>query len=144
MTIKNTPVIATFLLLALAVPTFAFAGPGGHRGGGYRHGYDGRGGYDRPALAPEKQEAVRKIMDDHRTKAEPLHREMSQKRAELEYLSRLDKTEPSTVTGLLNDIKGIGDKLAKLRDDTAQRMAQELGADYRGFGMGRGGYGHGD
>ena len=88
MTIKNTPVIATFLLLALAVPTFAFAGPGGHRGGGYGHGYDGRGGHARPALAPEKTEAGRKIMDDIRTKAEPLHRGISQRRAQLEYLSR--------------------------------------------------------
>ena len=44
----------------------------------------------------------------------------------------------------MNDIKGIGDKLDKLRDDTAKRMEKELGADYRGFGMGRGGYGYGD
>lgn len=139
MTIRKTPVIVTFLLLALAVPTFAFAGPGYHRGDGPR---DGRG-YDRPALAPEKQEAFRKIMDDHYAKAAPLRKEMGEKRAELEYLSRLDKTEPATVKGLLSEISALGDKLDKLHEDTAKRVEKEIGIEARGYGMHRGG-GYGD
>ncbi|MDL2307572.1 periplasmic heavy metal sensor [Desulfovibrio sp. OttesenSCG-928-C06] len=142
MTIKKTPIIVTALLLSLAVPTIAFAGPYGHRGYGPGSG----AGYERPALAPEKQEACRKIMDSHWDKAAPLRKELSQKRDELEYLSRLPQTEPKTVTGLLGDIQVICDKLDKLNEETAKRIEKEVGIDARGFGMGRhAGYGwHGN
>lgn len=143
---KKSPIIVTFLLVALAIPTFALAQPGQGPGPKDRPGY----GWHHPGVAPEKAEAYGKIMDEHYAKAYPLGQEMRMKRMELEYMSRLERTEPKDITKLLNDMRGLEQQMDKMREATAERLQKEIGLDardarlgmhfgHRGAGFGPGG-----
>jgi len=141
------------LALMMVVSVASAQGPGG--GPGYGPGYKqqkgdfGQGpriGREQGPrgffsnLSPEKQEAVKKIMDEYRAQAAPRRAELKARKAELEWRLSDPATDQKTIDALVDQINDLRGKQFKERVAHQQKLAKETGV--YGFGMG-GGHGRG-
>jgi zinc resistance-associated protein len=129
-------IITTVAVLALvSLSAFAFAAPRG-----------GRGPAAQPALTPEKQAAVSKIVDKHHAKLYELREKIWAKHTELQALSQSGKAERSDIQSLVADIAKLRATMNQERDAMRAEIEKETGITgygrgyHRGGGMG-GGYG---
>lgn len=88
-------------------------------------------------LTAEQRVTYDKIMKEYDAKITPLRDEMWAKHTELQALSGNPKTEPGTISKLVQDMSGIRVKLRQERETLAQRLEKELGIK---SGFGRGGF----
>lgn len=142
------------LCLSLALTGTALAqGHGGHGAGSAARGNATGPCADNGAwnLTAEQRVTYDKIMKEYDAKVTPLRDEMWAKHTELQALSGNAKTEPSTISKLVQDMGNIRVKLRQERETLAQRLEKELGIKsgfgrggfHDGMGMGMGMRGHG-
>jgi Spy/CpxP family protein refolding chaperone len=79
------------------------------------------------SLNESQQKTFEKIMTEHRNKVDPVHLDIRSKHMELNYLSQNAKTEPKTISALVQDIKTLEIKLTELRKETSTALQKELG-----------------
>lgn len=135
------------LCLSLALTGSALAqGHGAHGAGpnaGTPGGAGGPGGAGPCAdngawnLTTEQRASYDKIMQEYDAKVTPLRDEMWAKHTELKALSGNPKTEPGTISKLVQDMSNTRVKLRQEREVLAQRLEKELGIK---SGFGRGGF----
>ena len=127
---KHPKIILLFsLIVIMGMPALAQA-----RYGDRSEGYDccsdpegswGWGGGK--SLNEDQQKTFEKIMTEHRSKVETVRLDIRSKHMELKYLSQNAKTEPKTISALVQDIKTLEIKLAELRKEAATALQKELG-----------------
>jgi len=132
---RTLSILGVVALLAGLIATQAMAfGPGGGRGNGNGPAY-----YQ--ALAPEKQAAVAKIMDEHQAKMFSLREDLWAKQTELDALKGNDTKR---IQALVNEMKDIHTKMYTEREALRQKLEAEgvvMGGPGMMGGQGRGGRG---
>jgi hypothetical protein len=119
---KKTMFILAIVALALSAPLAPDVASAFPRDGAEQ---------DYSALPPEKARFIDKTLEENATLTRPLHRELRQKYQELEYVSRLQKTEVKDVTRILDEIKSLQNRLDDLRQAANDKILKETGIDYR-------------
>ncbi len=129
----NKRLITTVAVLAIvSMSAFAFAAPKG-----------GRGPAADPALTPEKQAAVAKIVDKHHAKLVELREKIWAKHTELQALSQAGKAEKSDIQNLIAEISKLRTSMNEERDAMRTEIEKETGLKGYGRGYHRGGMGGG-
>lgn len=164
---KLSVLAALALFTAATLPTAAYAW-NGQRGAGMGapgYGYHMGSGYHAPGyhmppnaqmpgyaapmaqLTPDQQAAFEKNMSSFQEQAYALGTQLSAKQMELHYLSQNSKTDPKTISNLVNEVTALQTKLHELRVKTADSLQADLNIDsnqayalLRGYGQG--GYGN--
>lgn len=127
-------IITTITVLALvSLSAFAIAAPRG-----------GRGPAADPALTPEKQAAVAKIVDKHHVKLVDLREKIWAKQTELQALSRSGKAERADIQSLISDISKLRTSMNEERDALRTEIEKETGIKSFGRGYHGGGFGPGE
>lgn len=127
--------LTTFTVLALvSLSAFAMAAPRGGRGPAAAD----------PALTPEKQAAVAKIVDKHHVKLVDLREKIWAKQTELQALSRAGKAEKADIQNLIAEISKLRTSMNEERDALRAEIEKETGIKSYGRGYHRGGLGGGD
>ncbi len=126
-------IVTTLAVVALvAMSAFAIAAPKG-----------GRGPVADPALTPEKQAAVAKIVDKHHAKLIDLREKIWAKHTELQALSRAGKAEKSDIQNLIAEISKLRASMNEEREAMRSEIEKETGIKGYGRGYHRGGMGGG-
>lgn len=124
------------LCLSLALTGTALAQ--GRGGPGHGPGFGGpcadNGAWN---LTAEQRVTYGNIMKEYDAKVTPLRDQMWAKHTELKALSANPKTEPDTISKLVQDMGKIRVQLRQERETLAQRLEKELGIK---SGFGRGGF----
>lgn len=133
---KITRNVVMALCLSMAFTGTALAQGHGFHGGGPRGGGPcaDNGAWN---LTTEQRATYDKIMKEYDAKVTPLRDEMWAKHTELQALSSNPKTDPATISKLVQDMSGTRVKLRQEREALAQRLEKELGIK---SGFGRGGF----
>ncbi|MBU1596781.1 MAG: periplasmic heavy metal sensor [Proteobacteria bacterium] len=127
--------LTTITVLALvSLSAFAIAAPRGGRGPAAAE----------PALTPEKQAAVAKIVDKHHTKLVELREKIWAKHTELQALSQAGKAEKADIQNLIAEISKLRTSMNEERDALRSEIEKETGIKSYGRGYHRGGLGGGD
>ncbi|SHN51634.1 Spy/CpxP family protein refolding chaperone [Desulfovibrio litoralis] len=101
------------------------------RGSGYHHNMK-NGGWD---LSPEKQEAYNKIMKEASDKLTPIQDKMWAKHTELQALASNPKTEPATISKLVQELQELRIQMRTERELIATKLEKEVGISSN-FGRG--------
>lgn len=113
----HVSILTALLILALAVPAMA------QRGGGRGAGPDGF----LNSLPPEKQQAVKTIVDQQRAGHFELKQQMRVKMIQLEALVVDPKVEPARINALVDEIGAMRNKMFKDRVETQRKIFLETG-----------------
>lgn len=105
------------------------------------HGLHARGGMGPmmgplAQLSPEKQEAARKLMDEHAKAQFPLHQAMYAKNAELEALNAAGNGESAKAKAVIRDIADLSAKMLVENGRFRTRMFKETGLSVPTMGHG--------
>jgi len=123
-------ILSALMIVALALP--AMAQPGGGRGAG-PDGFLN-------SLPPEKQQAIKTIVDQQRAGHFELRQQMRVKMIQLEALVVDPKAEPAKIDALVDEIGAMRNKMFKDSIATQRKIYLETGVI---MPAGKGGPGHG-